>query len=77
MPLLQNHASGVCLDIGPGSGQWLYLFARASNPEIKKIYGIEPNPGMHAELRENAVEAGLGRDEALSVKILRLVVTDV
>ncbi|KAK0264366.1 hypothetical protein B0A54_06335 [Friedmanniomyces endolithicus] len=60
MPLLQNSARGVCLDIGPGSGQWLYLFARANNSEITKIYGVEPNVGMHAELRVNAVKAGLG-----------------
>jgi len=60
MPLLQNSARGVCLDIGPGSGQWLYLFARANNSEITKIYGVEPNVGMHAELRANAVKAGFG-----------------
>jgi len=60
MPLLQNSARGVCLDIGPGSGQWLYLFARANNQDITKIYGVEPNVGMHAALRENAVKAGLG-----------------
>ncbi|KAK0844412.1 hypothetical protein LTR03_008106 [Friedmanniomyces endolithicus] len=46
-----NSARGVCLDIGPGSGQWLYLFARANNSEITKIYGVEPNVGMHGELR--------------------------
>lgn len=60
MPLLSNAAKGVCLDIGPGSGQWLYLYGKANNPSITKIYGIEPNPGMHKELRENAVKAGLG-----------------
>lgn len=60
MPLLQNSARGVCLDIGPGSGEWLYLFAKANNKDITKIYGVEPNPGMHRKLRENAVKAGLG-----------------
>lgn len=60
MPLLQNNARGVILDIGPGTGQWLYLFARAMNPEIRKIYGVEPNAGLHSQLRENAVKAGLG-----------------
>ena len=60
MPLLQNSARGVCLDIGPGSGEWLYLFARANNKDITKIYGVEPNHGMHKLLRENAVKAGLG-----------------
>ncbi|KAK4631952.1 Methyltransferase-like protein 7A [Fulvia fulva] len=60
MPLLQNSASGVCLDIGPGTGQWLYLFARAENPSITKIYGVEPNHAMHKSLWANAVKAGLG-----------------
>ncbi|EME86331.1 uncharacterized protein MYCFIDRAFT_89094 [Pseudocercospora fijiensis CIRAD86] len=60
MPLLQNSAQGVCLDIGPGTGQWVYLFARADNPSITKIYGVEPNVGMHAALKENAKKAGLG-----------------
>jgi SAM-dependent methyltransferase len=59
-PLIQNNARGVLLDIGPGSGQWLFLFARAMNPSITKIYGVEPNAGLHAELRANAVKAGLG-----------------
>lgn len=66
MPLLENNARGVCLDIGPGTGQWLYLFQRANNPDITKIYGVEPNPGMHRALRENAVKAGLGEMAALS-----------
>lgn len=60
MPLLQNNASGVCLDIGPGSGEWLYLFARAENPAITKIYGVEPNADLHKYLRANAIKAGLG-----------------
>ncbi|KAM0722417.1 hypothetical protein Q7P37_001858 [Cladosporium fusiforme] len=60
MPLLQNNARGVILDIGPGTGQWLYLFAQAMNPEIRKIYGVEPNAGLHSQLRANAVKAGLG-----------------
>ncbi|KAK5118945.1 hypothetical protein LTR62_000156 [Meristemomyces frigidus] len=61
MPLLRNSARGVCLDIGPGSGEWLYLYARASNPSITKIYGVEPNPGFHAPLRTNASKAGLSQ----------------
>ena len=59
-PLLENKAQGVCLDVGPGSGQWLYMFAQALNPSITKIYGVEPNAGLHAELRANAARAGLG-----------------
>lgn len=42
-PLIHNNATGVCLEIGPGSGEWLFLFARAMNPSITKIYGVEPN----------------------------------
>ena len=60
MPLLSNSAKGVCLDIGPGSGQWLTLFGRANNPQITKIYGIEPNVELHSMLRENANKAGIG-----------------
>jgi SAM-dependent methyltransferase len=60
VPLISNNATGVCLDIGPGAGEWLYLFAKAKNPSITKIYGVEPNIGMHPKLRENAVKAGLG-----------------
>ena len=59
-PLLEKNARGVCLDIGPGTGQWVSLFQKANNPEITKIYGVEPNAGMHAELRANVVAAGLG-----------------
>lgn len=59
MPLLEKSARGVCLDIGPGTGQWLYLFQRADNPDITKIYGIEPNLALHKSLRENAKNAGL------------------
>lgn len=60
-PLLSNHAKGVCLDIGPGSGQWLSLFAKANNPGITKIYGVEPNVGLHKPLRENAIKAGISQ----------------
>jgi SAM-dependent methyltransferase len=59
MPLLQHNARGVCLDIGPGTGQWLTLYSRANNKDITKIYGVEPNIGMHKDLRANAVKAGL------------------
>jgi len=59
IPLIQNHARGVCLDIGPGTGQWLTLFSRANNPGITKIYGVEPNRNLHKALRESAVRAGL------------------
>lgn len=100
LPLLENSATGVCLDIGkvvaspttdlpsyqpqhhhhhhyhifmyvctdevyiyilsgPGTGQWLSVFGRANNPTITKIYGVEPNHGMHKLLNEEAAKAGL------------------
>ena len=58
MPLLQK-ARGICLDIGPGTGEWLDLYARAQNPLISKIYGIEPNHELHAQLKASARWAGL------------------
>lgn len=59
-PLLENNLHGVVLDIGPGAGGWLDLYAQAMNPGVSKIYGVEPNKGLHAQLRANAVKAGLG-----------------
>ncbi|KAF2863110.1 S-adenosyl-L-methionine-dependent methyltransferase [Piedraia hortae CBS 480.64] len=50
------NVQGVCLDIGPGNGQWLHLYTRAN---VTKIYGVEPNRDMHAQLRESAAKAGL------------------
>lgn len=58
-PLLRN-ARGIVLDIGPGSGQWLYLFGRARNDNIKKIYGVEPNAEHHKALRTAIEAADLG-----------------
>ncbi|KAK8220062.1 hypothetical protein M8818_000478 [Zalaria obscura] len=40
----------VILDLGPGNGQWLYLFANLP-VGISKIYGVEPNRSHHASLR--------------------------
>ncbi|CAG8978618.1 hypothetical protein HYALB_00013218 [Hymenoscyphus albidus] len=54
-PLLKL-AHGVVLDIGPGSGEWLPHFDPS---KITKIYGIEPNVGHHARLRERISEVGL------------------
>lgn len=59
LPLLRHNAKGVCLDIGPGSGQWLPCYSKVDSPEITKIYGVEPNPGMHAALRAKIREVGL------------------
>jgi SAM-dependent methyltransferase len=60
LPLLEQSATGTCLDIGPGTGQWLSVFGRANNPTITKIYGVEPNHEMHRALRQSAEQNGLG-----------------
>lgn len=71
-PLL-HHARGIVLDIGPGSGQWLYLFAQAKNKNIKKIYGVEPNSEHHKALRNSIHQAGLeGVYEILPVGVENL-----
>ncbi|KAL2021804.1 hypothetical protein VTK56DRAFT_6578 [Thermocarpiscus australiensis] len=44
--------SGTVLEIGPGSGTWASLFARATLPSVRKVYGVEPNSGVHHLLRE-------------------------
>jgi SAM-dependent methyltransferase len=52
--------SGVVLDLGSGQGQNLrYL----SPKKIKHLYLVEPNPGMHANLRLNAIKAGFAGDQ--------------
>ncbi|KAK5006155.1 hypothetical protein LTR28_006839, partial [Elasticomyces elasticus] len=53
---LMKQASGIVIDVGPGSGQWLDLFDRSN---VSKIYGVEPNAGHHAALRANVNRAGL------------------
>ena len=50
-------ASGVVLDIGPGSGTQLHLFTPS---KITKIYGTEPAVDMHVELKRNADKCLLG-----------------
>lgn len=71
-PLLRN-ARGVVLDIGPGSGQWLYLFKPDKSNGITKIYGVEPNTGHHPALRKAIVNAGLkGIYEILPVGVENL-----
>ncbi|KAF2157711.1 S-adenosyl-L-methionine-dependent methyltransferase [Myriangium duriaei CBS 260.36] len=57
-PLLA-HAEGVVLDIGPGSGQWVYMYSPKRNRKIKRIYGVEPNREHHPALRKAVREAGL------------------
>lgn len=49
---------GMVLEIGPGTGMWVSLFADTHFP-ISKIYGVEPNRDVHHELRRRVVAAGL------------------
>ncbi|KAI4854452.1 hypothetical protein E4T44_00165 [Aureobasidium sp. EXF-8845] len=58
VPLLKR-ARGICLDVGPGTGEWLDLYALAQNPHVSKIYGIEPNHELHAALEASVRKAGL------------------
>lgn len=57
-PLVRSNARGVVLDIGPGSGEWVYLYASTAN-KVTKVYGVEPNTEHHAGLRRRIEEAGL------------------
>lgn len=49
-------ASGVVLEIGPGSGEWVGTFDKS---RVTKIYGVEPNKDHHALLRQRIKKAGL------------------
>ena len=44
-------ASGVVLDLGPGTGTQLHLYTPS---KITKVYGAEPAVDMHAELKRSA-----------------------
>ncbi|KAL8946254.1 MAG: hypothetical protein Q9222_007329 [Ikaeria aurantiellina] len=56
VPKLVASASGTIIEIGPGSGNQVGRYDRS---KITKIYGIEPNKGLHAQLRESVKNAGL------------------
>jgi SAM-dependent methyltransferase len=49
-------ASGVVLDIGPGSGEWVFAFDKS---KVTKIYGVEPNKDHHGLLKQRVKTAGL------------------
>ncbi|KAF9697749.1 hypothetical protein EKO04_004216 [Ascochyta lentis] len=67
--------SGVVLDVGPGLGYWVDLYAHADVPinesgdsvrqrggqgkGITKVYGVEPSTELHAGLRQRIKAAGL------------------
>ncbi|PLB33201.1 class I SAM-dependent methyltransferase [Aspergillus candidus] len=56
IPSILAHASGLVLDVGPGTGTQLPLLR---SPAIKTIYGAEPCLGLHDELRQRARTEGL------------------
>ncbi|KAL8643717.1 MAG: hypothetical protein Q9210_007585 [Variospora velana] len=56
VPALVASASGTVIEIGPGSGSQV---GRYDPAKITKIFGIEPNLGLHDKLRENVKKAGL------------------
>jgi SAM-dependent methyltransferase len=59
-------ARGVVLDVGPGSGDWMYLFSPARNKHISKLLLLEPNSNFHQSLRARAEKLGLdGRYEII------------
>jgi SAM-dependent methyltransferase len=80
---------GTVLEIGAGSGLWASLFSDEHLPPagptvgtlgvrtpISHIYGVEPNPAVHAALRERVAAAGLGgRYEIVPVGIEDLLAT--
>lgn len=67
--------SGTVLEIGPGSGMWLPTLSQI--PSITKIYGVEPNEGNAASLRQTVKTAGLeGRYNVIPVGIEDLEVVE-
>lgn len=52
-------ARGVVVDIGSGSGDWLYLFTNDRNQNISKLYLVEPNTDFHPVLQRRVRELGL------------------
>lgn len=55
-PPLLGAASGVVLDIGPGTGTQLPFLTQ---PAIIAIYGAEPCRALHSALRQKAVSQGI------------------
>jgi SAM-dependent methyltransferase len=55
--------SGIVVEVGPGSGMWVDLFRRrdgGAGPDesVERVYGIEPNVGVHTELRKRIQDSG-------------------
>lgn len=49
---------GVILDVGPGPGFWVDLYAKSNTGNLK-VYGVEPNTTAHSGLQMRAHQAGL------------------
>lgn len=56
MPSLIRAASGIVLELGPGSGNQLHRF---DNPAIERIYGIEPNRHFATDINAKIEAHGL------------------
>ncbi|KAI4159226.1 MAG: hypothetical protein LQ342_006746 [Letrouitia transgressa] len=56
VPALVSEASGVVLELGPGTGGQL---PRYNASKITKVYGVEPAIALHESLRENVKASGL------------------
>ncbi len=59
---LLGEVSGTVLELGPGTGINFRYF-----PKAIEWLGVEPNPHMHAQLRERAAECGFGAVEFRTV----------
>ncbi|RDW58252.1 hypothetical protein BP6252_13663 [Coleophoma cylindrospora] len=63
-PILSS-CRGLILDVGPGSGDQVFRFAKSK--DVSAIYGAEPNINMHSTLERSAREAQLsGKYKILS-----------
>ncbi|PTU18474.1 hypothetical protein P175DRAFT_0442089 [Aspergillus ochraceoroseus IBT 24754] len=56
---LLPQAHGVVLEVGSGSGDWMYLFAPERNRNVTKLLLLEPNREFHETLRTRAEQLGL------------------
>ncbi|KAL9609800.1 MAG: hypothetical protein Q9167_005454 [Letrouitia subvulpina] len=56
VPALVSEASGVVLELGPGTGSQL---PRYNTSKITKVYGVEPVVALHKSLREKVKASGL------------------
>ena len=56
LPKLVPQASGTVLELGPGMGNQL---PRYDVSKLTKVYGVEPNAGLHDALRTKVKECGL------------------